>query len=247
VVRDAPAEGDIGKAIGSADLARNDARAIADHVRGSMLNGVPYLALLLAVAGIIAVVWLSNIGPVFRSLYSQMDVALPALSRVLVDQAWIFPAAIGALAIVLVGIVVAARRITRSVESVAPLADGLVGLIIGARVREAHDSWCILSLARAWAAAGEEPAQATHRAAQVLGADSELAHRLDAEMRLAAELGAAGNELDHMAQTSAASYRDAIELWRAVGLRGLQIAIAVVVGLLIIAIYLPIFKMGAIV
>lgn len=247
VVREAPPGGDIGKAIGSADLARADARAIADHVRSSMLNGIPYLALLLIVAAIVALTWLVEIGPQFRTLYSQMEVALPWLSRVLVDQPLIVPAAIGLLAILLAGVVVAANRLKRSIEAVTPLGQGLVERILGPSLRRAHDNWCVLSLSRAWSAAGEDPAAATRRAAQVLGAEPQLAARLEAEMQLAAELGAAGNELAYLAETSAASYRDALEVWRAVGLRALQIAIAIVVGLIIVAIYLPIFKMGAIV
>jgi type II secretory pathway component PulF len=208
---------------------------------------VPYLALLLALAGVIAVVWLAEIAPMFRALYSEMSASLPALSRVLVNQPWIVAVAIAALVIMLVGVVFAARRLAACVESVAPLGRGLIGRIIGARVKRAHDSWCVLTLARAWAAAGEEPSQAAHRATQVLGADPALAQRLDAEMSLAAELGAAGTELDHLARTGTTSYRDALEFWRAVTLRSLQIAVAIVVGLLVIAIYLPIFKMGAIV
>jgi len=43
------------------------------------------------------------------------------------------------------------------------------------------------------------------------------------------------------------AYRNALELWRAVVVRGLQLAVAIVIGILVIAIYLPILQMGAIV
>jgi len=247
VVRNAPADGDVGKAIAVADRARADARVLADHVRSSMLDGIPYLGLLLAIAGIVAAIWVTGIAPNFGALYSQMQVTLPTLSRVLVDQPWIIAATLVLLALVIVAIVVAARRLARSVESVVPLGRGLVAHVVGQRVYRAHESWCILSLARAWAAAGEDPARAAHRAAQALDVDAGPARRVDAEMRLAADLGAAAVELEHMAQTSATDYRDALDLWRAVVVRTLQIAIAVVVGLVVIAVYLPIFRMGAIV
>jgi type II secretory pathway component PulF len=247
VVRDGPAQGDIGKAIGAADRAREDARVLADHVRGTMLNGVPYLVLLLIVAGVVALIWLAEIAPMFRQLYAQMAVALPGLSRFFVAYPWTIAGAILVVSLALIGIFLAGRRLARSVEAVAPLGAGLSPRIIGASVRKAHDTWCVLALARAWAAAGEEPAQAAHRALQVLGADPAVKRQLDAEMQLAAELGAAGSELEHLAQTSATAYRDALELWRAVWLRSLQLAVAAVVGLVVIAVYLPIFKMGAIV
>ena len=40
---------------------------------------------------------------------------------------------------------------------------------------------------------------------------------------------------------------DALELRRAVAIKAIQVAIAVVVGFVVIAMYLPVFKMGAVI
>lgn len=247
VVRDAPASGDIGRAIAAADAARADARQLADHVRGSMLNGVNYLALLLIVAAIVASIWIGAIAPAFESLYTSVSSSLPGLSRLLADNAWIVVVAIGGLGLVLVALVLGARRFATAIETIAAMGTGLLDRIAGSRLRRAHERWRVLILAQAWSAAGEAPAEAVRRAADALGADRAVAGSLAAEMALAGELGSAQSELDHLSLTAVTAYRNALELWRAVVVRGLQLAVAIVIGILVIAIYLPIFQMGAII
>jgi len=74
-------------------------------------------------------------------------------------------------------------------------------------------------------------------------------HRVELAERvaLANDLGIARQELEHERERSLRDCRVALEVRRAIALRGMQIAVAALVGAITIAIYLPIFKMGAVI
>jgi type II secretory pathway component PulF len=105
----------------------------------------------------------------------------------------------------------------------------------------------VLTLAQAWTAGGGEPLASALAAARAMGREAAESSTVTAELRLADELGSARGELDFLSQASLVAYRDALELRRALSVKAIQVAIAVVVGFVVIAIYLPLFNMGAIV
>ena len=247
VVRHAPDGVAVGTAIGAASAALLDARALADHVRSGLSGGLGYAVALLVMTTIVALIWLGAIAPEFEQLYGQFSVSVPGLSRFLIDQPWILFLAIAVLGLSLVALVLATRRAAVRIETVAPLGAGLPATALGARLRDAHERWRMLTLAQAWTAGGGEPLASALAAARAMGREAAETSAVTAELRLAEELGSARGELEFLSQASVVAYRDALELRRAVAIKAIQVAIAVVVGFVVIAIYLPLFRMGAIV
>jgi hypothetical protein len=247
VVRHAPDGVAVGTAIGAVSAALMDARALADHVRSGLSGGLGYAAALLVVTTILALIWLGALAPNFDSLYLEFAGSMPGLSRFLIDQPWLLFLAIAVLGLGLVALVLATRRAAVCIETVAPLGTGFPATVLGARLRDAHDRWRMLTLAQAWAAGGGEPLASTLAAARALGREGAETSAVTAELRLADELGTARGELDFLAQASVADYRDALEFRRTLAIKAIQVAIAIVVGIVVIAIYLPIFGLGGII
>lgn len=247
VVRHAPDAVAVGTAIGAANIALADARALGDHVRSGLSGGIGYAVALLVVVTIVALIWLGSIAPMFDIMVTQAGVSLPGLSRFLINQPWVLFAAVAILGLALVALAVATRHAATRIETVAPLGTGIAGKLLGARLRRAHDNWRVLTLAQAWAAGGGDPLASALAAARALDGDGAGASTVTAELRLADELGGSRAELDFLMQASFVAYRDALDLWRALAIKAIQVAIAVVVGFVVISIYLPIFQMGAVV
>jgi hypothetical protein len=247
VVRHAPHGVAVGAAIGAASVALAEARALADHVRSGLSSGFGYAVALLVVTTIVALIWLGAIAPQFDAMYAQAGASVPGLTRFLFDQSWVLFLAIAILGLALVALVLATRRAALRIETIAPLGTGFAASALGARLREAHERWRVLTLAQAWTAGGGEPLASASAAARALDHGDAETSQVTAELRLAEELGSAKEELEFLSQESVAAYRDALELRRAVAIKVIQVAIAIVVGVVVIAIYLPLLKMGAVV
>jgi hypothetical protein len=247
VVRHAPDGVAVGTAIGAASVALADARALADHVRSGLSGGLLYAVALLVMTMIVALIWLGYIAPEFDMMYTQAAASLPGLSRFLANQPWILFLAIAVLGLALVALVLATRRAAARIETIAPLGTGFSATVLGADLRDAHERWRVLTLAEVWTAGGGAPFASTLAAARAMGREGAEASAVTAELRLADELGSARGELDFQSQASVVAYRDALELRRALAIKAIQVAIAVVVGFVVIAIYLPLLKMGAVV
>jgi type II secretory pathway component PulF len=133
------------------------------------------------------------------------------------------------------------------IESIAPLSLGWVRLMLGDAFQRAYERWRTLTLARSWVAGGQAPLEALRHAARTLRIRDDVAAELHSTVSLAAELEAADSELEHLFRESVEKFRFALELRRAVVIRFLQVTTAALVGVIVLALYLPIFKMGAIV
>jgi hypothetical protein len=247
VVRHAPDGVAVGMAIGAASVALLDARALADHVRSGLSAGFGYAVALLVMTTIVALIWLGAIAPEFDNIYAAFGGSVPGLSRFLIDQPWVLFLGLAVLGLALVAVVLATRRAAVRIETVAPLGTGFPATVLGARLRNAHERWRVLTLAQAWTAGGGEPLASALAAARVMERDGAETSTVTAELRLAHELGSARGELDFLSQASVADYRDALEFRRSLGVKAIQVAIAIVVGIVVIAIYLPIFGMGGII
>ena len=129
----------------------------------------------------------------------------------------------------------------------APLMSPWVNLVCGSHIRRAHDRWRVVTIANAFAAAGGSPVTALRDAIAELEVRPEALTELTREVELADELGLAKHELGYQSQKSVGDYRVALERRWAVAFRVMQIAIAILVGAIVSAIYLPIFKMGAVI
>jgi type IV pilus assembly protein PilC len=247
VVRNAPEHVNTGSAIGAVNSALADAKILADHLRSGMPGDLGYSALLLMVAGIISITWITSIAPKFVNMFAEMNAPLPTLSQLMVDFPWVVFVLIALLAVVVISVVFGTKFVAVRVESIAPLEGTLTAHILGRAVRQAHQRWRTLTIANAWSAGGQEPLQAVRHAAQVSKASDSVSNELTSAVSLANDIGAGQAELDYLALESVAVYRKALEWWRAIVFRFLQVAIAVLVGIIVVAVYLPIFKMGAIV
>jgi hypothetical protein len=219
-----------------------EARALAADTRDRLPADVFYSGLLLLVAALLGALWLVYLAPEYAALVALLGAQLPALSEAIVDGPWLIFGPLALLAAALMTIATAGYRLAAAMETLAPLPTAWIKAAAGRRAARAHERWRLTTLASARVHAGVEPADAA-REAVAAGQDVEL----ERELRLALELGLAAHELEHQRQRSLLDYRGALELRRTISLRALHIAIAAVVGAIVIAIYLPIFRLGAIV
>ncbi len=248
LLRSAPDRIDSGKAIGSVHSALADARSLADHVRVGLPGDLFYAVLLLAVAAIVATTWFVELGPTFSYLFGSFGADLPAYSRLLMAVPALVFAPIAVIAVMLVGLLRATQQLANRVENLLPLRGGWLGIAAGRRVLREHERWRGLVLARAWAAGGVPAGRAVAKALAGNGdaADPQL-RALEAELALAEDLGVGASELERQTARALVDYARALEIRRAIALRVVQVAIAVVVASIVLAVYLPIFQMGAIV
>jgi type IV pilus assembly protein PilC len=135
-------------------------------------------------------------------------------------------------------------RVAAGIAVIAPLSRGLP---LGRRLRRAHERWRQLTLARALAAAGQSPDESLGCAAAIGGSGAIPDPDLAAKLALAVSLGAADAELAYLNELELDSLQRELDTWRAAVLRILQVVIAVFIGTMVIAMYLPIFKLGAVV
>lgn len=244
VVRNAPNDGDAGKAIGAAASAMAGARSLAAQVRVGLPGDVFYIITLLLVASVVVLVWFLFISPQYSDIFSQFGASLPALSGVAVSQPWIMFIPLLVIAAAVVWAIATSFRVAAAIAVIAPLGNGLP---LGRRLRRTHERWRQLTVARALAAAGKSPEESLGCAAEIGGSGAMPDPDLAAKLALAVRLGVADAELSYLNELELNSLQRELDTWRAALLRILQVVIAVFIGAMVIAMYLPIFKLGAVV
>jgi type IV pilus assembly protein PilC len=241
LLRRAPDKARVSAGAASLNESLAEAHLLADETRGGWPADLVYSALLLAVATLIATVWLLYVAPEFEAMFLGFGARLPALSRAIFDNAWLVYAPLLGLALALVWLVAGARRLAAALATLAAAPPSLAHLF-GARAMRAHERWRAAALASAWVGVGLDPVDAVREAST-----ADATGKLAAEIALAAEMGLAAHELLHQRRAALAECRAALELRRTLVLRALQIVIALVVGAIVIAVYQPIFQMGAVI
>jgi type IV pilus assembly protein PilC len=221
-----------------------EARALADATRAGLPVELSYAALLLVIGAALAGLWLVYLAPEFTRLFAQFGASLPGLSQAILDSAALVLVPLGVLVAALLALARAGYSQARAIETLAPLPATWVKWLAGARAARAHERWRLTTFASARFQSGVPAAEALRASSTERGARDAV--ELERELALAAELGLAAHELEHQRQRSLFDYRAAIELSRMIAMRALQIAVAVFVGGIIIAVYLPIFRMGAV-
>jgi hypothetical protein len=244
LLKHAPDRARVAAGVASLNESLAEASLLADETRGGWPADLAYSAVLLVFATVIATVWLFVVAPEFELLFSGFDARLPLLSRVIADNGWLLYVPLLGLAFALFWLVAAARRLATAMETlVAPPSS--IKRTIGTRASEAHERWLAAALASAWVGAGRNAVDAVRDA--LARAKASAADKIAGEVTLAAEIGLAAHELEHQRRAALAECRAALELRRTLALRALQIAIALVIGLIVITIYMPIFQMGAVI
>ena len=236
-----------GTGIASINRSMRDARRFADSVRVGLPGDLYYSATLLMVAAVISTMWLLFIAPGFSEMFESFGAKLPSFTRMITTAPWLLFVLIAALAIVLVLLVIGTRRLAAAIDTMAPLRPSWLKLVCGADVVRTHERWRVATMANGWASAGEEPLKALRDAIDRMSASADQVNELTADVQLAHEIGLAGHELDHQCQKSLGEYRNAMESRRALVSRIMQVAIAVLVGGIVIAIYLPLFRIGSLI
>jgi type IV pilus assembly protein PilC len=244
LLKRAPDKARVATGVASLNESLAEARLLADETRGGWPADLAYSALLLAVATLIATVWLLYVAPEFEAMFLGFGATLPALSRAIFDNAWLIFAPLLGLALALVWLVAGARRLAAAMETLSAPPPSLAPLF-GARATQAHEPWRTAALASAWVGTGLSPVDALREASAQATAGA--AGKLAGEIALAAKIGLAAHELLHQRRAALAECRAALELRRTLTLRALQIVIAIVVGAIVIAVYQPIFQMGAVI
>jgi type IV pilus assembly protein PilC len=243
-LRHAPDKERIGAGVTVINAAAAEARDLAAAVRAGMPADFYYSGVLLAVAALVATIWFVYIAPEFTQLFAQFGARLPPFSQALVDAPWLVFGGIAVLAAVLALLVVGTRRVARVIEVQLPFDRAWLGRLLGTRVASSYEAWRASVLVTAWVAAGRDVGAAL---ADALPHGAPARAELEEELALAGALGLARHESAHQLQARLAALAAALEGRRALAARLMQIAVALVVGAIVIAIYLPIFQMGAVI
>jgi type IV pilus assembly protein PilC len=193
---------------------------------------------------VVAVLWVFFISPKFSDLFSGFGADLPTLSGVALRHPWTMFIPLLVIAAAVAWAVATSFKVAAGIAVIAPIGDGLP---IGRRLRRAHGRWRQLTIARALAAAGQSPEESLRSAAAIDGSGAMPDPDLAAKLALADTLGAADAELAYLVELELDSLQRELDTWRAAVLRILQVVIAVFIGTMVIAMYLPIFRMGAVI
>lgn len=222
-----------------------------DGTRAEMKAITSYLAALSAVAAMVLVIAAIFLMPGFAEMFGSFGSGLPALTRLVFGYGGLF----GYLGILIMAVTVGTLllfafdldRASRSMISCPPRWRR-VPLI--KRLVATHDNMVMLVYARALSAGGLDAKQATAIARDLVSPAAQQDHaRLNsaAALDLAERLGQFDAELDFQFavefDTAALRFHADAAVIAAVA----KVLIYVFVGLLVIAIYLPIFAMGTLV
>jgi type IV pilus assembly protein PilC len=246
LLRRSPDKARAGAGAAILEEAAAEARSLAAEVRFGMPRDFYYSAVLLVVAALLATLWLFTIAPQFGELFDEMGGRVPAFTGALVEAPWALFGVIAALGVVLFVLIAGMKRLAAALETARPLQGRLARAALGLRVQREYERWRTAVLASALMAAGQDPKSALG-AALGPGADEALRRSLSAELALAERLGLARAEAECLREASLADLAVMIERRRSLAARLMHAAVALVVGAIVIAIYLPLFEMGAVI
>lgn len=217
-----------------------------------------YLAVLAtAFLLLLTVVWLYVL-PQFMSLYAEFGAALPALTRLVLSDAGgvvvvVLAAAVASVAIGMLAFRFHARRQFRALCAFDPR---LYWVPLVRDVAFAYDSALYLAYARVLVASGCPPTEAHRVAGRLTGVElatdpataapgrpSEIA----ASFAIAAALGRDAEELDYQFASSARGLVGTLDQALTRVNATAKTVLFVTIGLVVIAVYLPIFKIGSII
>ena len=217
---------------------------LAARVRAGLPGELMYSGALLLVAFIIVFLWLVFIAPEFARLFGQFGANLPALTTLVVGNPLIVIVPLAIMAGLLVALALSARFLANAIRGMHGRMPLWSTWLLGDSISRAQRDWLALSLASAWADAGVSAPRAL---AQARGDFSDMSNRFDTPLGEAESLGILGDELKFQASEALARFNTAISTHRAIVARTMQILIAVLIGGIVVAIYLPIFQLGGVI
>jgi hypothetical protein len=197
---------------------------------------------------VLTVFWLYLL-PQFAMLYESFGAELPALTKVLLmDGGAIALSMTTLLVVVVVGIRLFRRHASRRLQALRPFDPRMAGWPLVGPIVSAYNEAIFLAYVRVLTASGCDQEIAQQRSAALTGVELRRdGSLLGASFAIAAELGRSAVELDHQYARSATTLPVAFDRALHRVDSALKLLFAVAVGLLVIAMYLPIFKLGSVI
>jgi len=183
--------------------------------------------------------------PSFVAMFDEFDAPMPGFTTMLLGNSWLLAPV---LLFVLIGIgafFVGLKRVKRQLLALAPVRPLLRRVPVFARWAADHDSALWVQYQAILLDAGATPAAAREGAAELAGepADSHRQQLLDS----AAQLGRLREELARQIEKHRLSALDGFEGPRNALVLLLRVIVYLFVAAYVLAMYLPIFKLGAII
>ncbi|MEM1438081.1 MAG: hypothetical protein AAF545_04725 [Pseudomonadota bacterium] len=214
--------------------------------RGFILYTLALVGIALLITGMFSVFVI----PAFRGLFSMTGGRLPVFSAALLGGERILPALLLITALVVAGLIVFSGVTVRNrLQRMAPLP-GWVTLLPGlGRLRESWHRDLYLNTLRLLRKAGVDDTDAQSTAAEQTGFDAALARRDSAmeALAIAEPLGLLDAELDAQCSDHVARLTDDLLAARDRIAFATKVILYAVIALLVVAMYQPLFQMGAII
>jgi type II secretory pathway component PulF len=228
----------------SYEASAHEARAsFAGVFSGAIELGI-YLILLAVILGVVLGVYSIFVLPAFETMFAQFGAPLPAFTAATIGNGWIALPVIGLVVILLVVYLAGLRRLRRRLDALQPVLPLLRVFPILRDWARAHDAALWMRYFAIFLDAGANEAGARRAAMQLAGEPQEHRARL---LESAAHLGRLRASLARMLETDGNEAAERFEHARNSAFSLLRVIVYVVVASYVLAMYLPIFKLGGIV
>jgi hypothetical protein len=223
--------------------ARDPRDGLASALAGGSTLGA-YLAMLAILLVIVAGIYAGFVLPAFRELFESFDAPLPAFTELAIGSGWLLVPALALVVAAVVLFLVGLSKVKHRLEMLEPMRP-LLGRVPGlGRWAGEHDMTLWMRYFALLIDAGASPEAAAAAATKLAGEPVDHRPRL---LSSAATLGRLREELDRLLDEDARDALVRFEEPRNTLLLALRLIIYIVVGALVLAMYLPIFKMGSII
>lgn len=215
----------------------------AETLSGALSFGV-YIGALVVLLGLVVCVYTIFVLPKFESVFSEFDAPLPAFTRSLLGSTWIL---VPLLLVVLACVAAYFERLKRlkqrlaRLEAVSPVLRWVPGLRSWAA---RYDGTLWLRYQAIFIEAGADADAARLAASRIVGTTTGVDDR-QALFDAAARLGRAREELDEQLENDRQASLEELEQRRNIVVTLVRAVVYLVVGAFVLAMYLPIFKLGA--
>jgi hypothetical protein len=217
--------------------------AFAGVFSGAIELGI-YLMLLAVILGVVLGVYSIFVLPAFEAMFAQFGAPLPAFTAATIGNGWVALPVIALVVVLLLAYLVGLQRLRRRLDALQPVRPLLRPFPILGEWARAHDAALWMRYYAIFLDAGANEAGAHRAAMQLAGEPQEHRARLLAS---AAQLGRLRESLGRMLETDGYEAAERFERARNSAFSLLRVIVYMVVASYVLAMYLPIFKLGAIV
>lgn len=213
----------------------------------SLKNTLVYSASLIGLGLLLSAFYFLRVIPRFSSLFTSYDNELPTFTAFMANEGIYVVIATLSVALLLVfALGNTLKAALSSANAFKPMKPWTRRFFVAQHVTRAVNNYLYICFAYVMTKGTTNPESALDTAQRIAGADPRSAHSSNRFIAISKELGTLENELEY--QLDIASENLAVELIRfRTGVNtAMQIAIFTVIGMLVIAVYQPIFSLGSI-